>query len=109
MRKKREALLTAVKLAFGGAVSAHGDASGLHMALRFPGMEFSREFIRRCEDKGIRIAPVSQYCALHSEYCDYLLIGYGHLHAEQIKQGILVLAEVLNDSCKENNKRIDLT
>jgi GntR family transcriptional regulator/MocR family aminotransferase len=94
--EKRDALFTALRASFGDSVVPWGDASGLHVALQFPGRAFGRQFIGRCEDAGIRIAPVSQYCASGDEHTDKLLIGYGHLRSEQIAEGMEALRRIIN-------------
>jgi GntR family transcriptional regulator / MocR family aminotransferase len=91
--EKRKALLQALQTAFGDAAIPWGDASGLHLALQFPGRAFDDDFIRRCLDAGVRIAPVSQYCASRIEHTDKLLLGYGHLSAGQIREGIRALKD----------------
>ena len=96
--EKRDTLLTALHESFGDSVTPWGDASGLHVALQFPGYTFDRNFINRCADDGIRIAPVSQYCASEAEHADKLLIGYGHLRIEQIREGIGILRTIVSAS-----------
>ena len=100
--EKRDALLTALHDSFGDSVTPWGDVSGLHTALQFPGYTFEREFIHRCADQGIRIAPVSQYCTSEADHVDKLLIGYGHLRIEQIREGIKILGTVVSASRKSN-------
>ncbi|MFH1879428.1 MAG: PLP-dependent aminotransferase family protein, partial [Bacillota bacterium] len=93
--EKRDTLLDAIRAAFGNAAIPWGDASGLHTALQFPGHAFGPPFIGRCADAGIRISPVSQYCASGDEHTDKLLLGYGHLQAEQIREGIVKLLQLI--------------
>jgi len=93
--EKRGALIGALQAAFGDTVIPWGDASGLHIALQFPGLTFGRPFIRSCEEEGIRISPVSRYCSLAQAHTDKLLIGYGHLNGEQIFGGIEALRRLI--------------
>ena len=95
--EKREALLMAVQKTFGGMAIPMGDASGLHIALQFPGFTFKKEFSDQCEQNGIRIVPVTQYCAGNTEYTDTLLVGYGHLSTEQIGEGIQALRNMIGE------------
>ncbi len=92
---KRALLLAAVRSAFGDAVIPQGDASGLHIALRFPGFAFTPTCIQNCLEAGVRVAPVSAYCASETEYSDTLLIGYGHLQPSEISDGIAALAKCI--------------
>ena len=93
--EKRNALLNAIDTTFSGSVQPWGDASGLHIALQFSGMEFGEQFTKKCIEAGIRISSVSRYCPMNDNHKDKLLLGYGHLSHEQIDKGIKALHEVI--------------
>lgn len=93
--EKRKILLNSIEDMLGSSVQPWGDASGLHMALQFPGMEFGEEFISKCRETGIRISSVTPYCPMKDSHKDKLLLGYGHLSHEQIQEGIKALHEVI--------------
>ena len=95
--QKREVLLGEIRRAFGADADIWGDASGLHMALELPGMEFGEEFLEKCRDEGMRIVPVSHYCPGQEAHKNQLLIGYGHLTHAQIEEGVRVLHRVISD------------
>ncbi|MEM1486246.1 PLP-dependent aminotransferase family protein [Oscillospiraceae bacterium PP1C4] len=93
--EKRNALLTSLKMTFGDSVYPWGDASGLHVALQFPGFEFGSKFILNCKSAGIRVFPLTQYCVSQNDHKDKLLLGYGHLNSVQIQEGIRALHQVI--------------
>ncbi|AOY75319.1 PLP-dependent aminotransferase family protein [Clostridium formicaceticum] len=93
--EKRNVLLNAIEHSFSNAVQFWGDASGLHVALQFPGMEFGKQFMLNCRNAGIRIQPVSQYCSVQDNHKDKLLTGYGHLSDTQIREGVQALFELI--------------
>ncbi|MEY8353862.1 PLP-dependent aminotransferase family protein [Lachnospiraceae bacterium 54-53] len=93
--EKRNVLLHSVADTFGNSVQPWGDASGLHVALQFPGMKFGEPFIRECGDAGIRIASVAQYCPMQDCHNDKLVLGYGHLNHAQIQKGIGALHSII--------------
>ncbi len=93
--EKRAVLIHALEEAFGRRVQVRGDASGLHVALRFPGMEFGPTFEQACRGAGLRVRPVSRYCVETTAYSDTLLVGYGHLDEENICEGVRILRELL--------------
>ncbi len=93
--EKRNALLEALTHVFGDAVIPQGDASGLHIALQFPGCIFGDDFIEQCKKTGIRIQPVSKYSSNGADYQDTLLLGYGHLSIAQIRDGVKALEMVI--------------
>lgn len=92
--EKRIVLMRSIEYTFASSANPWGDTSGLHVALQFPGMEFGEPFIQKCRDAGIRIASVAQYCPMQSCHNDKLLLGYGHLSHEQIRDGIKALHDI---------------
>lgn len=92
--EKRKVLLRSVADTFQNLVLPWGDASGLHVALQFSGMEFGEAFIHECRNTGIRIASVAQYCPMQDCHKDKLLLGYGHLSHAQIQEGIKALHDI---------------
>lgn len=95
--EKRNVLLKTIYETFGDSVEPWGDASGLHMALRFPGMEFGEAIMNKLKDARIRISSVTRYCPMKDGHKDKLLLGYGHLSSDQIQEGIKVLHEIITD------------
>lgn len=89
--EKRNALLKSLETTFGDSVCPWGDASGLHVALQFPGFEFGEQFEYNCRNAGIRVSPLMQYCSSQTDHKDKLLVGYGHLSSTQIQDGIKAL------------------
>jgi GntR family transcriptional regulator/MocR family aminotransferase len=93
--EKRNVLLNTIDNKFGESVQPWGDASGLHIALQFSGMDFGENFERECREAGIRISSITRYCPLKDSHKDKLLLGYGHLNNTQIHEGICQLYEVI--------------
>lgn len=92
---KRNDLLKSLEMTFGNSVYPWGDASGLHIALQFPGFEFEGNFTLNCKRAGIRISPLTQYCVSVNDHRDKLLFGYGHLTSIQIQEGIKALHQII--------------
>ncbi len=92
---KRDVLLDTMDKIFKESVQPWGDASGLHIALQFQGMEFNEQFMRKFKEAGVRIAPVTQYSPTKDSHKDKLLLGYGHLSPVQIQEGIKVLNKII--------------
>lgn len=86
--EKRKILLQAIRQTFGDEAIPWGDESGLHLALQFPGSSLGEKFTRECLDAGIRAYPLAYYCPGENIHRDKLLLGYGHLSPEQIREGI---------------------
>ncbi|MCM3703606.1 PLP-dependent aminotransferase family protein [Paenibacillus macerans] len=92
--ERRQALLTALKAYLGDDWRVWGDASGLHLAVQFPGMKFDETFVKNCISHGIRVTPVEYHCIHKGNHADKLLFGYGHLASEDIEKGVALFHEV---------------
>ncbi len=102
--EKRNTLLKSLEMTFGDSVCPWGDASGLHVALQFSGLEFGSKFALSCKNAGIRVPLLAQYCASRNDHKDKLLLGYGHLSSMQIQEGIQVLRQVIMDGADINSQ-----
>ena len=98
--QRRTVLLESLDAVFGNEANAFGDAAGLHVAINFQGRTFGEDFQARCRENGIFITPVENHCIEKGRYQSMLLMGYGHLEAEQIKKGILLLADIMKNESK---------
>jgi GntR family transcriptional regulator/MocR family aminotransferase len=90
--KRRQALLHALNEEFGSACHACGDAAGLHVAVRFSGARFDDAFQTRCEQAGIYVVTLEEHCIKKGQHIDELVLGYGHLEPEAIREAVLLLA-----------------
>jgi GntR family transcriptional regulator/MocR family aminotransferase len=98
--RRRETLLSALEEYFGmgggqGCPQVLGDASGLHLAVRFPGFRFDRELIRKARADGIRLVSVARHSLSPASWEDTLLLGYGHLDEQELHRGIARIAGFL--------------
>lgn len=91
---RRQVLLQKLEITFGDTWRAWGDASGLHLALEFPGMRFDQDFALHCKKCGIRVTPADYHSIRKGLHLDKLLLGYGHLDADEINKGILLLHNI---------------
>ncbi|WP_310550017.1 MocR-like pyridoxine biosynthesis transcription factor PdxR [Paenibacillus glufosinatiresistens] len=92
---KRQTLLTALETAFGDNVRAQGEASGLHTAVRFPEGTDAEALEAACRKEGIGVYALTRYAAVCGEADrNTLLLGYGHLEPEAIREGIAALGAV---------------
>ncbi len=91
--QRRQVLLQALDKEFGKNHNVWGDAAGLHMAVAFPGHHFDAGFNHKCKANGIHLQTVETHCIHKGIHTDKLLLGYGHLHPEDIQAGILLLGK----------------
>ncbi len=96
-RQRREVLLEALRQLLGDRYSAHGDNAGLHVAIEYPGLCFDEVFQKSCLEKGILITGLQTHCIRTERHENKLLLGYGHLEAEEIKTGVTHLARAIKE------------
>ncbi len=72
-----------------------GDASGIHLAIEVPGMVFADDFVRQAAEQSIRIVPAQNHVIIAKNHQDKLLLGYGHLAEEVLRQGITLLGKII--------------
>lgn len=90
--------MESLKEAFGCGLIPYGDASGLHVAIGFPGKCFDEMFRKSCLQNGIYITPVENHCIEKGRHQGKLLMGYGHLEPEEIKKSVLLLRDYMESS-----------
>ena len=95
--ERRKVLLEALKENFGEAWRAYGDDSGLHIAIEFSGLCFDESFRDLCVERRINITPVEYHCIEKGKHQDKLLLGYGHLRPEEIREGIRLLRNLMKE------------
>ena len=95
--KRRLALLEALASNFGSDCNVCGDAAGLHLAVRFSGKQFGEDFQAFCLKHGVVISPMESHCIEKGRHKDQLLLGYGHLEPEEIKEGVHLLSDVIGE------------
>ncbi|MBB6635062.1 PLP-dependent aminotransferase family protein [Cohnella thailandensis] len=100
--ERRQVLLAAMEEAFGDRWRSWGDAAGLHLAVQFPGRRFDDSFLEACRKRGIRLASVEQHALRKGDHRDKLLFGYGHLEPEEIRGGIRLLKEFMDEGVADS-------
>ena len=90
--KRRQTLLDALQEEFGDGCRACGDAAGLHVAVRLHGARFDDAFQTRCKQAGIRVATLEKHSIEKGKHEDALVLGYGHMEQEAIREAVRLLA-----------------
>ncbi|EFM12048.1 transcriptional regulator, GntR family with aminotransferase domain [Paenibacillus curdlanolyticus YK9] len=102
-QRKRDTALHTIRSIFqvepeegsGGKVQVIGEQSGLHMLIRLHNGLSEQEMIARAAAAGVSVYPISGYWLQASDAQDYsstVLIGFGGLTEEAIREGIARLA-----------------
>lgn len=95
-RKKRDILVTQLKLKLGENVQIIGENAGLHLIIHLKLNISEAAAIKRGMECGVKIYSVSHYYHT-SPKNTLLLLGYGGLNEEQITDGINRLANAWRD------------
>lgn len=93
--QRRQVLLESFKETFGSRWIAYGDSAGLHVAIDFPEMRFDEAFFTNCMQNGLYITSVESHCIEKGPHQSKLLIGYGHLEPDVIKNGVDLLSDLI--------------
>lgn len=103
--RRRSVVMTALFDEFGHEAQILGDSSGLHLAVRLKGATINGESIARLRSCGVAVTSVEKHAILPGRWLDTILLGYGHLDEEHIRQGIAALAAVLKaEACLGQDK-----
>ncbi len=94
--RRRAALLAALSASFGDGIRVLGDASGLHVAVRFAGVRFDRDLVGRARERGIRLVSAERHSVAGGAWQDTLLLGYGHLDEARLATGVGRIAAFLS-------------
>ena len=90
--KRRQTLLDALHDEFGGDCHPCGDAAGLHVTVRWKGACFNETFLARCKQAGIRVVTLEKHSIVKGKHEDALVLGYGHMEPEMIREAVRLLA-----------------
>ncbi|MBY0121509.1 PLP-dependent aminotransferase family protein [Bacillus sp. S/N-304-OC-R1] len=91
-RKKHKALLQAIDTFLPTDFEIIGENSGLHILLKLPSRLTEQEAIQKALEKEIRVYPAS-VSYTEQPKSNMVILGYGGLTIEQIKEGIIKLAQ----------------
>ena len=98
--QRRNVLLDALKENLELEWTVCGDAAGLHVTIDFPGRCFDEAFISRCLERGIYVTLLEKHCIEKGKHQSKLLLGYGHLEPDEIRSGVRLLSDIINENTK---------
>lgn len=87
-QKRRETLIKSLNLYFNDRVNILGDATGLHLIGEFIDINFSDEVVNKILEHGARVYPVELHTIKKEIHLNKIIMGYGNLTHEEIKEGI---------------------
>jgi GntR family transcriptional regulator/MocR family aminotransferase len=91
--RKHDALLRGVEEHFPPGTVVHGQGAGLHVVVQLAaGAPGDREIMARAREKGIGLLPLSDFAVTAKPAATQLLLGFGGMSADEIGEGIALLA-----------------
>lgn len=100
---RRDFLINCLKTTFSNKINILGDSTGLHLIIEFNEQHFSKELLKEIEQLGVKVYPVEDHTIEKGKYPNQIILGYGHLNNDEIKEGITRMCQAIN---KSNNKKI---
>ncbi|MBN1647362.1 MAG: PLP-dependent aminotransferase family protein [Spirochaetales bacterium] len=73
---------------FGSDAHILGSRTGIHMCVKFPGMNFDEKMLKILETAGCKVYPVSRHAVGKNLFTDSIILGYGCIEKAGIERGI---------------------
>ncbi|MFP7175516.1 MocR-like pyridoxine biosynthesis transcription factor PdxR [Priestia filamentosa] len=102
-KKRRDYLITQLKKTFAESINISGYSTGLHLIVEFRKLKFTKDMIQYILRKySVKIYLVEDHTIEKGKHLNKVILGYGHLSEDEIKEGINRLCKALNSivSCK---------
>lgn len=93
-RKRREALVHSLRQQLPQA-NILGQAAGMHLVVEVPGRRFTPELLRRIRSEGVLVYAVEHYAIRSGRHEHQIVMGYGGLSIESIREGVVRLRRAL--------------
>lgn len=88
-KARRECLRICLKKEFTDKVRILGDSTGLHLVVEIRGIDFlNNRLIEIIKQHKVKIYPVELHTIQKGIHKDKIILGYGNLSKEEIKEGI---------------------
>lgn len=94
--QRQQSVIKALEDSFPGKYIISGHSTGLHLIAEFPDAEFTEKIQKDANNAGVRIHPVESLAIEKGRHCSKIVIGYGHLTADEITEGIRRLKSVIS-------------
>ncbi len=86
--------MTEINKRMGDRLSVQGISAGLHVVLSFSSSSLDEaELVKRAAAAGVRVYPSAPYRLVNGNKPPSILVGFGGLSPDQIRQGIRLLSE----------------
>lgn len=87
-KQRRDFLIESLQSTFSNSVIISGYSTGLHLIAQFPRFHFTCQLLEEIKEAGVNVHPVEDHANVKGKHQDKLILGYGHLSHDQIKEGV---------------------
>ena len=94
-QKKHEIIKQHLKSEFNNSVIITGDPTGLFIVVEFKNIKFTKDIIDKLYKNKVIVHPIKEHSILNKIHDNKILLGYGNLTLENIKQGIKRIKQIL--------------
>src|SRR5699024_4306748 len=95
-RTRRDFLKECLRKAFDTEIVVSGDSTGLHLIVEYKNVTFSEQIVHTIIQKyHIKVYPVEHHTIQKDKHSNKLILGYGNLSLEEIKEGIQRLKQAV--------------
>ncbi|MDA2491754.1 PLP-dependent aminotransferase family protein [Bacillus cereus] len=101
-KKRRNFLIRCLKTTFLDKVNIFGYSTGLHLIAELNECHFSKELIEWIERFGVKVYPVEDHTIEKGKHHNRIILGYGHLKKEEIKEGVTRLHKAIYNLKSKN-------
>ncbi|WP_341300809.1 PLP-dependent aminotransferase family protein [Lysinibacillus sp. FSL H8-0500] len=96
-KSQRDLLIQCLQSTFSHKVKVFGYSTGMHLIAEFEHINFTQELLLKIKQFGVKVYPVEDHTIEKGKYNNRLIIGYGHLHKNEIEQGVTRLFQAINN------------
>lgn len=94
-QQRKQYVIKMLQEAFGERIEVFGNTSGIHLVVRFLDVIFDEMLFVKFDAEGVSIPYVEDHAIVKGLHNNEIMIGYGNLTEEEIKQGINRMKRVL--------------
>ncbi|MGG2091792.1 PLP-dependent aminotransferase family protein [Bacillus sp. S13(2024)] len=87
-KNRRDFLIHQLKSAFSNKINIFGYSTGLHLIVEFNHFQSTKESLAEIQQLGVKVYPVEDHAIEKGKHHNRIILGYGHLTNEEIKEGV---------------------
>lgn len=101
-KNRRNFLIHCLKTTFSNKGNILGYSTGLHLIVELNESHFSKELLKWIEQFGVKVYPVEDHTIENGKHHNRIILGYGHLKNEEIKEGVNRLHQAIYNFNSKN-------